>query len=171
MAFSLIPLNRGVLAPLNLPIPFFATVMTIIAVWPTAGRSLMVCARYLEGAVVGAIFGVPTCYALMHVPPSWWPAAVIGSSFVCPLLLSASPWIRSKPITLVCWYISMSASASGQWDLGFRLIGTVAFGLIAGIIATLLPLPRPASAVMESKGHLRKALSVTRRLLLSLQVP
>jgi hypothetical protein len=71
---------------------------------------------------------------------------------------------------MVTWYIGMSGAADGRWDLGLRILGTVAFGHLSGIVATMLPLPRPASAAVESRAALKEAVSLTRRLLLALLV-
>jgi hypothetical protein len=64
----------------------------------------------------------------------------------------------------------MSGAISGNWDLGMQLLVTVAFGILAGIFATLLPLPRPASAAVESRAGIKEAVALNRRLLLALLV-
>jgi hypothetical protein len=51
-----------------------------------------------------------------------------------------------------------------------QLLVTVAFGILAGIFATLLPLPRPASAAVESRAGIKEAVALNRRLLLALLV-
>jgi hypothetical protein len=126
--------------------------------------------NFFQGCLVGALLDIPACFILMALPAPWFPFGVFVCSLTFPLLICASPYVRSKPLALVQWYIGMSGAASGKWDLGLGLLGTVAFGILTALFSTLLPLPRPASAAVESRAGLKEAVALNRRLLLALLV-